>query len=428
MSKILISNVEIGTDGPDYKKKYIGITGNTISYIGTRKPKGYEDAYQIDGSGKLAAAGMVNAHTHIAMCLLRSYADDMALMDWLQNKVWPAEAQLKKGDYYAGTQLGILEMLKSGTTAFADMYFFMEETAQAVSETGIRASLSRGLMGDKYDKNDNRLQENVQLFKDWNGKEDGRITVMLGPHAPYTCSTEYLKLLSETAGELGCEMHMHLAETEHEVKECVKNYGATPIKYADSLGILDRGCLIAHGVWVTEEEMEIMAAKKARVAHNPQSNLKLASGIAPVEKMLAKGITVGLGTDGATSNNNLDMLEETRLTAMLHKSVTLDPLCIPAAAAWDMATYQGAKCLGYDNLGKLEKGWLADIVLYDMYKPCWYPRNDRMSLLVYAANASDADTAIINGKVVMEKGEVKALDAEKIYYKANKIAKRLTGK
>ena len=319
-------------------------------------------------------------------------------------------------------------MLKSGTTAYADMYFFMDETARASSEAGIRACLSRGLMGDKYDKEDERLKENIRLYKDWNGKDNGLITVMLGPHAPYTCGREYLKLLVDTAGELGCEMHMHLAETEQEVKDCVKNFGMTPIKYADSLGILDRGCLVAHGVWVTEEEMELMAAKKARVAHNPQSNLKLASGIAPVEKMLAKGVTVGLGTDGATSNNNLDMLEETRLAAMLHKGVTYDPLCIPAATAWDMATCQGAKCLGYDNLGKLEEGWLADIVLYNMDKPWWHPQHDRMSQLVYAASAGDADTSIINGKVVMEKGEVKALDAEKIYFEADKISKRLTGK
>jgi 5-methylthioadenosine/S-adenosylhomocysteine deaminase len=283
-------------------------------------------------------------------------------------------------------------------------------------------------MGDKYDKEDERLKENIRLYKDWNGKDDGLITVMLGPHAPYTCGREYLKLLVDTAGELGCEMHMHLAETEQEVKDCVKNFSMTPIKYADSLGILDRGCLVAHGVWVTEEEMELMAAKKARVAHNPQSNLKLASGIAPVEKMLAKGVTVGLGTDGATSNNNLDMLEETRLAAMLHKGVTYDPLCIPAATAWDMATCQGAKCLGYDNLGKLEEGWLADIVLYNMDKPWWHPQHDRMSQLVYAASAGDADTSIINGKVVMEKGEVKALDAEKIYFEADKISRRLTGK
>ncbi|MEE3380314.1 MAG: amidohydrolase [Succiniclasticum sp.] len=426
MSKILIKNAEIVTDGPDYPKKYIGITDRKITYIGKDKPEGYDDAQVIDATGKLAAAGMVNAHTHIAMCLLRSYGDDMALMDWLQNKVWPAEAGLKDGDCYWGTQLGILEMLKGGTTSFADMYFFEDETAKAVEESGIRACLARGLTGDKYDKEDQRLAENVRLYKDWNGKADGRLTVMLGPHAPYTCTEEYLKLLVEAAGELGSEMHMHLSETQQEVKDCVAQHGKTPIAYADSLGILDRGCLIAHAVWATDEEIDLMAKKHARVAHNPQSNLKLASGIAPVEKMMAKGITVGLGTDGATSNNNLDMLEETRLAAMLHKGVTYDPLCIPAAQAWDMATYQGARCIGYKDLGKLEEGYLADIVLYDMDKPYWYPRHDRMSLLVYAASANDADTVIVNGRVIMEKGEVKTLDAEKIYAEAGQIAARLT--
>ncbi|MBM6985865.1 MAG: amidohydrolase [Acidaminococcaceae bacterium] len=426
MSKILIKNAEIVTDGPDYPKKYIGITDRKITYIGKDKPEGYDGARIIDATGKLAAAGMVNAHTHIAMCLLRSYGDDMALMDWLQNKVWPAEAGLKDGDCYWGTRLGILEMLKGGTTAFADMYFFEDETARAVEESGIRACLARGLTGDKYDKEDQRLAENVRLYKDWNGKADGRLTVMLGPHAPYTCSEEYLKLLVEAAGELGSEMHMHLSETQQEVKDCVAQHGKTPIAYADSLGILDRGCLIAHAVWATDEEIDLMAKKHARVAHNPQSNLKLASGIAPVEKMMAKGIPVGLGTDGATSNNNLDMLEETRLAAMLHKGVTYDPLCIPAAQAWDMATYQGAKCIGYKDLGRLEEGCLADIVLYDMDKPYWHPRHDRMSLLVYAASASDADTVLVNGKVIMEKGEVKTLDAEKIYAEAERIAARLT--
>lgn len=426
MSKILIKNAEIVTDGPDYPKKYIGITDRKITYIGKDKPEGYDGARIIDATGKLAAAGMVNAHTHIAMCLLRSYGDDMALMDWLQNKVWPAEAGLKDGDCYWGTRLGILEMLKGGTTAFADMYFFEDETARAVEESGIRACLARGLTGDKYDKEDQRLAENVRLYKDWNGKADGRLTVMLGPHAPYTCSEEYLKLLVEAAGELGSEMHMHLSETQQEVKDCVAQHGKTPIAYADSLGILDRGCLIAHAVWATDEEIDLMAKKHARVAHNPQSNLKLASGIAPVEKMMTKGIPVGLGTDGATSNNNLDMLEETRLAAMLHKGVTYDPLCIPAAQAWDMATYQGAKCIGYKDLGRLEEGCLADIVLYDMDKPYWHPRHDRMSLLVYAASASDADTVLVNGKVIMEKGEVKTLDAEKIYAEAERIAARLT--
>lgn len=428
MDKILIQNAEIVTDGPAYPRKYIGITGRRIAYIGAVRPEGYEDAYLIDGAGKVAAAGMINAHTHIAMCLLRSYADDMTLMDWLQNKVWPAEAGLREGDCYAGTRLGILEMLKSGTTAFADMYFFMEETARAVEEAGIRACLSRGLTGEKYDKEDVRLAENIDLFKNWNGRGDGRITVMLGPHAPYTCSAEYLRLLTEASAELGCGLHMHLSETRQEVEDCVKKYGMTPIKYADSLGILDRGCLIAHGVWATDEEIDLMAAKKARLAHNPQSNLKLASGIAPVTKMLSKGIMVGLGTDGATSNNNLDMLEETRLAAMLHKGISGDPLAVPAATAWDMATRQGAACIGYEDLGEIREGCLADIVLYNMERPCWYPRHDRLSLLVYAANAGDADTVIINGRVIMEKGDVKTLDEEKICAEAERVARRLTGR
>lgn len=428
MTKILIENVELINDAPSYGKKYIGITDNKISYIGAERPEDFADAYVIDGQGKLAAPGMVNAHTHIAMSLLRSYADDMALMDWLQNKVWPAEAGLKEGDCYKGTQLGIIEMLKSGTTSFADMYFFMEETAKAVEESGIRACLARGLTGDKYDKEDERLAENKALYKDWHGAADGRITVMLGPHAPYTCSKEYLKLLVEAAEELGCGLHMHLSETQQEVKDCLKNYGKTPISYADSLGVLDRGALIAHAVWATDEEIELMAKKKARVAHNPQSNLKLASGIAPVGKMLEQGVIVGLGTDGATSNNNLDMLEEARLAAMLHKGVTNDPLIVPAATAWDMATYQGALCLGYENIGKLETDYIADLVLYDMNKAHWYPRHDRMSLLVYAANAADTDTVIVNGKVLMEKGELKTLDEEKIYAEADKIAARLTGR
>lgn len=428
MNKVLIKNVEIVTDGPAYAKKYIGVKDHTIDYIGEEMPQGYEDAYVIDGTGKLAAAGMVNAHTHIAMSLLRSYADDMALMDWLQNKVWPAEAGLKDGDCYWGTQLGILEMLKSGTTAFADMYFFMDETARAVEETGIRALLTRGLTGDKADENDERLAENVQLYRDWNGKGEGRISVMLGPHAPYTCSTDYLKLLVKASEKLGCGLHMHLAETRQEVKDCINNYGKSPIAYADSLGILDRGALIAHAVWVTDEEIALMAEKKARVAHNPQSNLKLASGIAPVAKMQAAGVTVGLGTDGATSNNNLDMLEEARLAAMLHKGVTYDPLCIPARKAWDMATVEGAKCIGYDNLGRLEEGYLADIVLYSMDNPYWYPRHDRLSLLVYAASANDADTVLVNGKVVMEKKVPKFIDVEKVYAEADARAARLTGR
>jgi len=425
---LLIKNVQIVTDGPTYAEKYIGIKKGRIDYIGEAEPKGYEKADVIDARGKLAVPGFVNAHTHIAMTLLRSYADDMLLMDWLQKKVWPAEANLKPGDCYWGTQLGILEMIKSGTTAFADMYFFMDETARAVEETGVRACLSRGLTGDKYDKKDERIAENASLFKEWHGKADGRITVMLGPHAIYTCTEDFLRAIRDVSEDIGSELHMHLSETKGEVDDCMKKCGMTPIAYADSLGLLDRGLIAAHAVWVTDDDIRLMAAKKVRVAHNPQSNLKLASGIAPVQKMLKENLTVGLGTDGATSNNNLDMLEEMRLCSMLGKGVTLDPLCIPAQKALAMATEEGAKCLGYKDLGQIKEGYLADIVLYDMSSPAWHPLNDRMSLLVYAASASDADTVIVNGKVLMENRELKTIDAEKVYAEADRVAARLIGK
>ena len=426
MSKILIKNVEIVTDGPDYPKKYIGITDRKITYIGKDKPEGYDGARIIDATGKLAAAGMVNAHTHIAMCLLRSYGDDMALMDWLQNKVWPAEAGLKDGDCYWGTQLGILEMLKGGTTSFADMYFFEDETAKAVEESGIRACLARGLTGDKYDKEDQRLAENVRLYKDWNGKADGRLTVMLGPHAPYTCTEEYLKLLVEAAGELGSEMHMHLSETQQEVKDCVAQHGKTPIAYADSLGILDRGCLIAHAVWATDEEIDLMAKKHARVAHNPQSNLKLASGIAPVEQMRKAGVKLAIGTDGASSNNALDMFREMYLVTALQKIYEEDASACPASEVLKMACVNGARAIGLPDCDDISAGKLADITVINLRRPNMRPLNNLTANLVYAGSKENVRLTMVNGRILYENGEFFiGEDPDEIYLAAEEFVRSL---
>ena len=426
MAKLLIKNAEI-ISAKDTGKYYIGIEDNLIKTISKELPQGYEGAEVIDADGKIAVPGMVNTHTHAAMTLLRSYADDMVLMDWLQNKIWPAEDGLTDDDIYWGTMLSIAEMLKSGTTCFADMYFSMDRVADAVAETGIRAALSRGLTGFS-DENFAKLEENAVLFKERHNRCNGRIRVMLGPHAPYTCSMDYLKKVVAKAQELGSEIHMHLAETRGEVDDCIKEHGMSPIKLMDSIGMFECGTLAAHCVHVDEEDMQIMAAKHVRVAHNPQSNLKLASGIAPVPAMLAHGITVGLGTDGTSSNNNLDMLEECRLAAMLHKNMTGDPQILPAAEALALATSEGAKALGFKNLGKIEAGQIADIVLYDMDKPYWHPRHDRTSLFVYAANSGDADTIIIDGKVLMQNGRLLNMDLEKIYAEADVRARRLTNK
>ena len=426
MAKILIKNAEIIT-AKDTDKYYIGILDDTIQVISKEVPQGYEDAQVIDAEGKIAVPGMVNTHTHAAMTLLRSYADDMVLMDWLQNKIWPAEDGLTDDDIYWGTMLSIAEMLKTGTTCFADMYFAMNRVADAVEETGIRAALSRGLTGFS-DENYAKLEENAALFKERHNSAGGRIHVMLGPHAPYTCSVEYLKNVIAKAQQLGSEIHIHLCETKGEVDNCIKEHGTSPIKLMDSLGMFECGTLAAHSVHVDEEDMAIMAAKHVRVAHNPQSNLKLASGIAPVPAMLKHGITVGLGTDGTSSNNNLDMLEECRLAAMLHKNMTGDPEIIPAAQALAMATSEGAKALGFADVGKIEAGQKADIVFYNMNKPYWHPRNDRTSLFVYAANANDADTVLVNGKVLMQNGELLYIDLEKVYAEADARARRLTNK
>lgn len=426
MSKLLIKNVEL-LHTPNGDLYYIAVEDNKITYVGKDMPENMQDAEIVDGKGKLATAGMVNTHGHVSMTLLRSYADDMELMDWLQNKIWPIEDKMNAQDIYWGAMLGIAEMLKGGTTCFADMYAFMEDVARACAETGIRANLCRGLIGVAPDK-DVKLAENNVLAANWQGYDNGRIRISYGPHAPYTCPVDYLEKVIKAAADHEAEIQMHLCETKFEVDSCMKEHGLTPIQLMDKLGMFDLGTIAAHCVHLTDNDMEIMATKKVRVAHNPQSNLKLASGIAPVAKMLEKGICVGIGTDGASSNNNLDMLEECRAAAMLHKATNFDPLAVPAQKAWKMATVDGAKTLGFDNLGLLEAGQLADIVLWDMHKPYWYPRNNKLSLLVYAASANDADTVIVAGKKVVAGGKLLTFDEEKIYAQASACMKKLLRK
>ncbi len=426
MSKLLLKNIEL-LSTPNGETNFIAVENDRITYVGSELPENFAADEVVDGKGMLGTAGMVNTHGHVSMTLLRSYADDMALMDWLENKIWPIEAKMNAKDIYWGAMLGIAEMLKSGTTCFADMYCFMDDVARAVAETGIRANLSRGMIGVAPDKDD-KLAENTKLVKDWQGYDNGRIRITYGPHAPYTCPVEYLKQVIAAAKENDAEIQMHLCETKGEVQNCLQEHGMTPIQLMDQLGMFEVGTIAAHCVYLTEEDMDIMAAKHVRVAHNPQSNLKLASGIAPVARMLEKGICVGLGTDGASSNNNLDMLEECRAAAMLHKTTTLNPLAVPAAQAWEMATVNGAEVLGFKELGKLCAGQKADIVLWDMHKPYWYPRHNKLSLLVYAANSSDVDTVIVNGKIVLKHGCMTLFDEEKIYAEANLRAQKLLRK
>ena len=428
---MIIKNTSVLRHNGDVQDADIIIEDDKIAFVG-RVVNGnvladhVKNIKIIDGKGKLAIPGLVNAHTHASMTLLRSFADDKKLMDWLQEDIWPMEAKMTREDIYIGAALAAVEMIRSGTTAFADMYGpCMDEVAKVVDESGLRGVLSRGLIG--VADGDKKLQENIELFKEFHNASDGRITVMFGPHAIYTCPPEYLIKVANAASELGAEIHIHMNETLDEINNCVKDYGKRPFEVINETGLFDLGTLAAHCVHLSNEEIEIIKEKNIRVAHNPGSNMKLASGIAPVPKLLKEGVVVALGTDGASSNNNLDMLEEVKLAALLHKVDTLNPLAVPAAEALKLATENGAKAVGLENTGRIEKGYKADIVLYDMKSVEWQPRYNPISLLVYSANSSSVDTVIVDGKVLMEHSELKTLDEEKIIFNFNQRFGSLTG-
>lgn len=420
---MLIKNVGLYRGGKVEEGKNILIEGTRIRSF-PEDVVGISSDEVIDGKGMLALPGLINTHTHVAMTLFRSYADDLALMDWLQNMIWPAEAHLDDDIVYWGSMLAFAEMIRGGTTAFCDMYMFMESCAKAAEKAGIRGNIARGLAG-VTPNGEKALEENIRLYQDWNNACDGRIRVMLGPHAPYTCPPEYLKKVRDASEKYGIPIHIHLAETKGEVETCIEKFGITPIALMNQIGLFDRPTLAAHCVHVNEEDIQIMAEKHVCVAHNPGSNLKLASGIAPVPKMRSAGITVGLGTDGASSNNKLDMFAEMRLAALIHKAATLDPFAVKADEAMQMGTVDGAKCLGYDDLGTLDEGKLADIILIDRSGYHWKPRFNSISLAVYAGNSMDVDTVIVNGRLLMRGKELLTIDKEQLDFETERVTKKL---
>ena len=432
MPGILIKNVTVITmQGHDHiiSDGEIAIDGDIIigvGAVGTVKPDFKPDKV-IDGQGYVAMPGLINCHTHAAMTLLRGYADDLPLMQWLSEKIWPFEAKLQSEDIYWGSMLCCLEMIKSGTTAFADMYFHMPEVARAVEKAGMRACLSRGLVGIGPEA-ESALEQSRQFVKDWHGAANGRITTMLGPHAPYTCPPDYLKKVIALADELGVGIHIHLSESRTEVDDITRDYGKSPVKLMLETGLLERQVLAAHCVHLSDEDIDILVQKGVGVAHNPQSNMKLASGIAPVDKLLKRGVKVGLGTDGAASNNNLDMMEEMSSAALLQKVACMDPMVLPSYETLKMATCNGAEVLGLEKeVGMIKEGMKADIILLNFHKPHLYPKHDLIAHMVYSAQSADVETVLIDGQVVMENRRVLTIDEEEVLKKTQEIAVRLVG-
>ncbi len=386
----------------------MAVEDGTIVAVG-QVPEDFRPDRVLDGQNRALLPGFVNSHTHTAMVLLRGFADDMPLMDWLENKIWPAENRLTRDMVYAGTLLGMAEMIRCGTTSFLDMYFHQDQVARAALQTGLRTVLSRGLIGFEPDFSE-KLADNVELKNRWAGQGEDRITVMLGPHAPYTCMPEHLDQVMEMAHKHDMGIHIHVSETAGEVRDAMEKWGKSPVRHLYDLGVFDRPTVAAHCVHVDGEDMELMLEKGVSVAHNPSSNLKLASGFAPTAAMMEKGINVSLGTDGASSNNNLNIVEEMHLASLIPKAFLGDATAMPAYEALKMATVNGAKALGLSGVGCLKPGNRADFILVDLNRPHLIPGYNLVSDLVYSAQSTDVVTTVVNGRILMEDGEIKTMD------------------
>jgi 5-methylthioadenosine/S-adenosylhomocysteine deaminase len=409
-----------------YRPGYLAVAGDSIAAVGEGSAaKDLEPRKRINGDGLLVMPGLVNAHTHVAMTLMRGYADDLRLEPWLQKKIWPLEFNLTAGDCYWGSLLGIVEMLKSGATTFNDMYHFSEATARAARDAGIRACPSEVLLSFLPDARE-RMERAFAEARQWNGTADGRIRPMFALHATYSVSKELMREVVEEAKRQGLRIHIHLSETAWEVEQSRGHTGKTPVEVAAEGGAFEPGALAAHCVHVDDNDIAILHEAGVGVSHNPTSNLKLASGFAPVVAMLRRGVTLGLGTDGAASNNNLDMWEELRLAALLHKAVTNDPTALPAAQALRMATLGGAEALGLaGEIGSLTVGKKADLILLDLRRPHLTPLFEPISHLVYCARADDVRTVIVNGRVLVEDGRCVTVNEEQAMAKAAEHAHAL---
>ncbi len=416
---ILIKNVLVGG-----KERDIYIEGNLIEAI-SEAGNGKEAEFVVNGKDKAAIPGLFNAHTHAAMTLLRGYADDMQLQAWLSTKIWPVEARMTEDDVYWGTKLACLEMIKSGTTFFNDMYWHWRGNARAVTESGIRAALSAVFI-DGFDgaRAKEQMKRNETLYEE-SKKLPERIIFMLGPHAIYTVSEESLCWVRDFADKHDLLVHIHLSETEEEVEDCIKRYGMRPVEFLDSIRFLSPGTIACHCIHLSRKEIELLKKRDVKIVHIPASNMKLASGRMPYEALKRAGLqsNIALGTDGCASNNNLDMFEEMKIASLFQKAFSGNPTSLPANEIFELATRNAAEMFRL-NSGIIAEGKLADVVLLDLKKVELVPNHNLISNIVYSANGSCVDTVICDGKILMEGRKVEG--EEEIKEKAKEVAYKLT--
>ena len=396
------------------------VHGDTISYVGAKNKNPFQPAKTIDAHGGLILPGLLNGHTHAAMSLFRGLADDLPLMDWLNNYIFPVESRMDGEFVHVGTMLACAEMIMSGTTTFCDMYLFEEEVAKAARQAGMRCVVGEVLYdfpSPNYGPIEKGLEYTESLIKKW--QDDPLVSIAVEPHSLFTCSPELLIAANEMALKYDVPLIIHLAETLQELAEIKEKYNKRPVEHLRSLGLLGPSLIADHCVHLEKIDIRIMSEHNVKIVHNPESNMKLASGIAPVPEFLSQGITVGLGTDGCASNNNLDLFTEMDIAAKLHKVQTMDPTVLDAVTVLRMATIEGARVLGLEHItGSLETGKKADIIIIDTNKPHLTPMYNPFSHLVYAARGSDVNHVIINGQIVMEGRKLLTMDLKGIMARA----------
>jgi len=425
---ILIKKAVILTQNKKREQLYgdIYIDGQEIVQI-SEKPISTEADYKIDGKNKLILPGLINTHTHIPMTLFRGYADDMILKKWLEERIWPAEAKLNNKYIEIGTQLGLLEMIASGTTTYLDMYFFEDTIGKVTEKVGVRGFLGFAMIDfDTPEYTHKELFSQCERFiKKWD--KNDLIKPVVAPHGTYTCGPESLQKSFELSDKYDVPLQIHCAETRDEVYDVQKRYGVRPVEQLKKYGLLCEKMILVHCGWITKNEIIDIKKGGAKVSHCPVSNMKIGTGgFAPIPELLSLGVPVSLGTDGAASNNVLDMFDTMKFCALAHKQHRWDPSVLPAHTVFDFATIEGARCLGMEKeIGSIEEGKKADIIMLDLNKPHLTPRNNMVSLLVYSARGSDICTTIVNGKPIMLENKFLTIDCEKTIEDAEKCAKEL---
>ncbi len=429
ITNALVLPMTAAGEEPKSCRAAVGVAGNRIALLSNDEARieAFRREYaphEIDATGKLLMPGLINTHCHTAMTLQRSYADDIALMRWLHEYIWPFEAKQTPDEIETGAELGIVEMLLGGTTSFVDMYWHADRTAAAVRRLGARAMLGVCYLDSNFEEFEPSLQRTLAAAEGCD-----RIGVVVAPHAPYTCSRENLLRGQAIADRLGLMTTIHVAETEDEARIVEEQHGCSPVQYLDSLGLLNERTIGAHCIWLDDRDIATLRDRRVIVAHNPQSNMKIASGIAPLSRLHAEGVCCTIATDGVCSNNDLDLWEEMRSASFLQKVATMDPCVLPAYEMLKMVTVHAARAMGHDGeLGVVREGALADLILIDLNKPHLCPVHDPVANLVYCGKASDVDTVIVDGEVVVEGRTVRGVDLPDLMRRVQVIAESIVSR